>query len=181
MRALLVLAVLTARARADDWQDARRGLVFEASVGGGGIYHGPWGPLLSVLEPSDKVQAFAAFAAAGAVGVGGWLGPRVALTARIEGNAFRDDRLTSFVGPDLQYWLPPLSGPLTGEPTLWLGGGLGAAFARPFAAGLGIDARAGIAIGALQLSIEGTEGIFHGAEGNTVTLSAALLVGYQFL
>ena len=92
---------------------------------------------------------------------------------------FRSSSLAAFVGPDLQYWLPPLSGAFTGRPTLWLGGGGGAreagrGGARPRRADGRRDRRAAI-------SIEGSEGIYFGGVGNSVTLGAALLVGYQFL
>ncbi len=178
---LVLVAVLSRTARADDWQDRRCGLAFDASLGAGSVYHGPWGPLLSVLEPSNQVESFAALAVAGSASVGGWLAPRVALMGRVAVAGFRSSHLGAFVGPNLQYWLPPLSGPLTDEPRIWLAGGVGVALARPFDVGVGIDARVGIALGDLQLSVEGTEGIFHGSSGNTVTLTATFLVGFQLL
>ena len=61
---LVLVAVLSRTARADDWQDRRCGLAFDASLGAGSVYHGPWGPLLSVLEPSNQVESFAALAVA---------------------------------------------------------------------------------------------------------------------
>jgi hypothetical protein len=183
MRVLVLVATVASAsaARAEDWQDRRGGLVLEASLGAGSVYHGPWGPLLSVLQSSSQVESFAAVAAAGSASAGGWLGPRVALTGHVAVAGFRSSHLAAFVGPDLQYWLPPLSGPLSDEPRIWLAGGVGVALARPYDVGVGIDARVGLALGDLQLSVEGTEGIFHGSDGNTVTISAVFLVGFQLL
>ena len=190
----LIAATLVARtAAADpDWQETRTGLVVEASAGGGILRHGPWGIVFSVFAQSNEVARFEALALGGAVGAGLWLQPRVALTLRATALAFRTARLDpshvartvvdSFVGPQLQYWLAPLHGPLTGEPTLWIAGGMGVAILAGThdyqAYGLGLDARVGYAMGPLQLSVEATEGIFD-LRFNAIT--AVFTVGYQNL
>jgi len=191
-----LIAALLAHARvvaADpDWQAARTGLVVEASAGGGILRHGPWGIVFSVFAQSNDVARFETPVVGGALGAGLWLQPRVALTARVTALAFHTslldaDRVArtvvdSFVGPELQYWLAPLQGPLTGQPTLWIAGGMGVAILAGThdyqAYGLGLDARVGYAAGPVQLSIEATEGIFD-LRFNVIT--AVFTVGVQNL
>jgi hypothetical protein len=149
------------------------------------MHHGPWGLIFSIFTQSDNIATFERPAIAGGVGIGGWLTPHVALTGRFVGTGFVDPTdartsITALVGPGLQYWLPPLSGVLSGRPSLWLGGGVGLAVlaGSERAYGVGGDARAGYASGPFQIAIEGTESIFH-FKLDTITL--LLTIGYQNL
>ena len=175
-----------------DWQAERCGLVVEASVGGGGLYHGAWGIVLSVFQQTDGVARFGTVALGGALGIGLWIQPRTALTVRATALRFRSSQLDasgvartvidSFVGPELQYWLSPLQGPLSGRPSLWIAGGMGVAILAGThdyrAYGLGLDARVGYAVGPLQLSVDAAEGIF---DLRFSTITAVFTVGYQNL
>ena len=195
---MVVVALVAARASIaaaepePDWQAERCGLVVEASVGGGGLYHGAWGIILSVFQQTDDVARFGTVALGGALGAGFWIQPRTAVTARVTALGFRSSQLDAstaarmavdaFVGPNVEYWLSPLQGPLTGRPSLWIAGGMGLAILagthdyRAF--GFGLDGRVGYAVGPLQLSVEATEGIFD-LRFNTIT--AVFTVGYQNL
>jgi hypothetical protein len=127
-------------------------------------------------------------------GIGGWISPDVALTARVAGATFTTDdnvQVTSgFFGPSLQLWLGD-SG--------WIGGGVGLAFVTanvngPDQAtadrGFGLDLRAGAVLNrhsphSLNLSVEYNPGFFHEdtlSGGIDIRVDTfAFLFGYQYL
>ncbi len=162
------------------------GVTFEVNLGVGFAH----------FTDSDTGQTFNTDAAlAGAnFGVGGWLSPRLALTARIAGvqiskNDFpvNDGTLVAaFFGPSLQYWA---------DDHLWFGGGAGFATFRLVGGnsgsgdfgtnGFGLDLRGGYTFGTTKntfnVSVEATPG-FYSKNGSSGTLTGfALLVGYQYL
>jgi hypothetical protein len=171
MKALvLLLASVPALAHADS-------LTVEAGVG--------LGEQLGVTSPTA------------AIGVGEWIAPRVALTARVAAltlspqpmdqtgvvriDSFR--RTFAFAGPSLQYWF---------DDHFWFGAGLG--FSTMIAAGqdlrgAGADMRIGYAIGAFDLSLEVMPSYFPSGGGfdpvtamptAAMTTGVAMLAGYQF-
>lgn len=164
------LVLIPAIARAD-------GLTVEAGVG--------IGEQLGVASPTA------------AVGVGGWIAPRVALTARVAaltlapqetadptGVVKIDDfrRTFAFAGPSLQYWF---------DDHFWFGAGFGYATMITTGRGLqgaGADLRLGCAMGAFDLSLEVMPSYFPSGGGvmpitgptATMTTGVAMLAGYQF-
>jgi hypothetical protein len=133
------------------------------------------------------------------VGLGAWLTPRFALTARVAGVGVSADALAKLdgtgvelvVGPSLQYWLTP---------RFWVSGGLGyAAFAvvgakettpgPPTLTGFGADLRAGYTLlpafweshHMVYVSVEVTPArVSNGTASGTVT-GVGFLVGYHYL
>lgn len=132
-----------------------------------------------------------------AVGVGGWITPRTALTVRAAAltlspqppapsgvatiDAYR--RTFAFFGPSLQYWF---------DDHIWLGAGVGVAAMFSDAGdlrGWGADLRAGYALGAFDVSLEVSPSYFPTGGGfnpvtamsvSSTTTGVALLAGYQF-
>jgi hypothetical protein len=133
-----------------------------------------------------------------ALGIGAWISPRLALTARVAAVTLapqhdvsplgallvQDFRRTFvFAGPSLQYWLAD---------HFWLGGGLG--FADMVVEGrdlhgVGADLRAGYTVGAFDISLEIMPSRFPTGGGfdpitamskPSTTTGVALLAGYQF-
>ncbi len=174
------------------------GLVFEANIGVG-----------FARASGDGTSSNSNAALAGLdVGLGGWLTPRLALTARISGvdiaNSGDDTNagtvVAAFFGPSLQYWI---------DPHFWIGGGLGLATFRAISGcdssgttdqcgvnGFGLDLRAGYSFGTSQhsfnISAEITPGFYSlttddGTGTGTTTSQSisvtgvAFLVGYQYL
>jgi hypothetical protein len=176
MRTLAVLAVLlvssTAFAqpyyqqqpRANQFHD---GLTFEANLGLGLIW--------STVEGSDE-SSDSELAVGLGLGLGGWVSPRLAISARLAGVSYSDecsvgsdDTCTlnsTFFGPSLQYWV---------NEQVWFGGGIGVSVARTFRnasdedgvseEGLGLDLRAGYSFSAggqstFNISVEYTPGFY---------------------
>jgi hypothetical protein len=164
----------------------RRGMTVELNIGAGFIWARNEG------ESSDTEGALAGLD----LGVGGWLNPNMALTARIAGATYSPEdgvRFTQgFFGPSLQYW---------SDDHLWFGGGIGLAFAavnfegadeQPDPeTGLGFDLRAGYTFttgseNTFNVSLEYTPGFFTfdngiGGEQSIQINSFGILFGYQHL
>jgi len=103
----------------------RNGLTFEANLGLGVIWASAEG------ESSDSELALGGLS----LGLGGWVSPQLAITARIAGVTYSEDcgdetcMLTSaFFGPVAQYWL---------NEQAWIGGGAGLAVLRGSTTGSG--------------------------------------------
>ena len=165
-----------------------RGFTFEANLGVGFVHASVFGPDYDGTA-TDTDTAFA-----GAIGLGGWLSPKLALTGRISGVDVKDPSdtagnitsVTAFVGPSLQYWI---------DPHFWIGGGAGLATLRevsgcsgPQACGIkgfGLDLRAGYSFGdtanTFNLSVELTPGVYDADVGGETITGVALLAGYQYL
>lgn len=174
MRTLAVLAVLlvSSAAFAQPYYQpqpaaSRNGLTFEANLGLGLI----WSTVEGSDESSDSELALGL-----GLGVGGWVSPRLAISARLAGVSYSDecspggdDTCTlnsTFFGPSLQYWV---------NDQVWFGGGLGVAIARTFRnasdedgigeEGLGLDLRAGYSFSTggqstFNISVEYTPGFY---------------------
>ena len=172
MKALaFVLLIVPAAAHADS-------LTVEAGVG--------VGEQLGITSPTV------------AAGIGGWIAPQVALTARVAALSLApqdtpnptgvlriDDYRRTFVfaGPSLQYWF---------DDHFWFGAGLG--FSAMVVSGedlhgAGADLRLGCAIGAFDLSLEVMPSYFPSGGGfdprtamptASMTTGVAMLAGYQF-
>jgi hypothetical protein len=139
------------------------------------------------------------------LGVGGWVAPNLAISARAAGVTYsqsQDDGLGgtlstsltgAFIGPCVQYWL---------DPHLWIGGGAGLAVAYVLSSsdssgatvssnnqtGFGLDLRAGYSFSSgytpnsWNVSVEFTPGFFSADQNTTVQLNGfAILFGYQYL
>lgn len=120
-------------------------------------------------------------------GVGGWLNPQLALTARIAAVGLSENEISvthAFLGPALQYWLTD---------QLWLGGGVGLTsfrvsdgFSAAQVEGFGFDVRAGYSLNVggentLHLSVELIPG-FYSENGESTRLTGiGILFGYQHL
>jgi len=179
-----------------------QGITFEANIGVGFMWERvSFGDGTSAT--SDTKVALGGLN----LGIGGWIAPNLAITARVAGVTYsapdQDDgaggtisqSLTgAFFGPSVQYWL---------DPHLWIGGGAGLAVAAVLSSsdsqggtvqssdnqtGFGLDLRAGYSFSSgmspnsWNLSVELTPGFF-GADNNvTVQLNGfAILFGYQYL
>lgn len=164
-----------------------RGVTAEASVGVGYARFGASSAGDSVTVDTNASLVFA-------VGIGGWLMPRLSLTGRFSTIFIHDhddlpsggSLLHAYIGPDLAYWITP---------HVWLGGGLGLATLHALQVpdcqtncatnGVGIDIRGGYAFGSsenqLDLSFELAPSFFNqnGASDTVTTLS--LQIGYRFL
>lgn len=193
---LLVLAVLLPSvAIAEPRPTEPRGATFETNLGLGFV-NATGNGASSRIGPAYQLHA----------GLGGWVGPRLALTLRAAVSTIAPEPITDglvmaanvrrthlFLGPSLQYWI---------DDHFWLGGGVG--MAKYFMgsdtdglSGLGVDLRAGYSFAnhgtsTLNVSLEVTPGFYKGGGGitnNGGTLSehgstgtgVALLVGYQYL
>jgi hypothetical protein len=177
-----------------------QGITFEANVGVGFMWER--------VSFGDGTSATSdTFTSLGGVnlGVGGWVSPNLAITARAAGVTYsqsQDDgaggtistSLTgAFLGPSVQYWL---------DPHLWIGGGAGLAIAFVESSsdssgvsvssdnqtGFGLDLRAGYTFSSgftpntWNLSVEFTPGFFGADNNTTVQLNGfAILFGYQYL
>lgn len=182
---------------------ARRGFTFEANVGvgyarvsqdspqdvttGGGVAALP--PLAAVTLNSDAALAGLD------LGVGGWINPHLAVTARIAGGQVKFDQLGTtggtpvnlFFGPSAQYWF---------DDHIWAGGGLGFATFRQVgdgssnndgSNGFGLDLRGGYSFGqptsnhAFNVSLE-VNPCFYSENGVSGSVTSfAILAGYQYL
>ena len=110
-------------------------------------------------------------------GLGGWLGPRLAVTLRATIITIAPEQLTGgpvraenfrrtfgFLGPSLQYWI---------EERFWLGGGIGVAgyfMDTDGSSGLGFDLRAGYSFAkrgtnTFNVSLELVPGFYRGGGG----------------
>jgi hypothetical protein len=167
------------------------GVVFEANLGIGFAH-----------ASSDGGSADSDAALAGAdLGIGGWLSPQLALTARIAGVDVKNGDVPSngtlvhaFFGPSVQYWI---------NPQMWVGGGAGLSIYRLVGSdcassgtgggvdpcgisGFGLDLRAGYSFptttkNQFNVSFEANPG-FYSENGASATITGlALLVGYQYL
>jgi hypothetical protein len=142
--------------------------------------------------PGDADMALAG----AALGVGGWINPRLAVTGRLTTvpvdlgqSGATGTGFIGFLGPSAQYWI---------NEHFWLGGGAGLATFRLLGAectggmptcgvnGIGLDARAGYAFGTgkhnLHVSLEAMPGVFSVNDLVQVRVTGlALFAGYQFL
>jgi len=162
-----------------------RGFTFEANLGIGFAQASLSGADYDTMS-TETDSSFA-----GAIGLGGWLSPHLALTGRISGVDLRDSSgtannitVTAFVGPSLQYWIGP---------QFWIGGGAGIATLSAVTGctdscsikGFGLDLRAGYSFGdtenTFNVSVELTPGVYDGGVGPETITGVALLAGYQFL
>jgi hypothetical protein len=166
----------------------RDGVTFEANIGAGFVHAGAPG--------SDAVDTDLALAGLD-VGLGGWLAPDLALTARIAGVQVQSSHfdtggdgtlVQAFFGPELQYW---------SDPHFFYGGGVGLSTFRLIGSkscsgsdcgtnGLGFDLRAGYSFGgetehAFDVSVELNTGLYSHTDGTTTVTGIAFLVGYQYL
>jgi hypothetical protein len=132
------------------------------------------------------------------LGIGGWIAPHVALTARAAAITLAPQsdqapfgqvliqnyrRTFAFTGPSVQYWF---------DDHLWVGAGLGLATYNVIGIdshGVAADLRAGYAFGAFAVSLEvipsylPENGGLDPATGMTTALTTtgfAMLAGYQF-
>ena len=78
--------------------------------------------MIPAARSKSRLSGIFTIAFAGSAGIGSWLDPRLALTAHAEVSAFPSSQLSAFLGPELQYWLPTLTGSYDGKPTLFLAG-----------------------------------------------------------
>lgn len=164
----------------------RNGLTFEANIGFGLLH-------FASDNDSDSEGALGGIA----LGVGGWINEKMALTARLAPVTYFDSAegvdfylSAIFFGPSLQYWI---------DDHIWLGGGAGLAIARvafsgggetasDSRTGFGLDFRAGYTFSTgttstWNVSAEITPGFYsdndEGSAGRFTGL--ALLFGYQHL
>jgi hypothetical protein len=158
-------------------QSLHNGLTFEANLGFGWVH-------LSTDSDSDTSDLGVAGLS---LGVGGWVSPQLAITARVAGVTLseNDARLTNgFLGPSAQYWL---------QDRFWLGAGAGLAFLSvsdnyngDSIRGFGLDLRAGVTFtsgseNTFNASLEINPG-FYSENGSSATFtSIGFLVGYQHL
>ena len=134
-------------------------------------------------------------------GVGGFLTPQLALTARLASVSFSEDQhdgqggsvtySSLFIGPSLQYWATP---------QFWLGGGVGYAIAhqsysndngvtgdsRNDPTGFALDLRAGFTFwkqfrNSMNVSVEYTPGFYKDSGVNYQLNGFQVAFGYQFL
>ena len=157
----------------------RGGLTFEANLGVG------W------IKISDDYNSDTSDAGLGGIclGIGGWVGKNIAITARLAGVNFEenDTRYSAiFLGPSLQYWI---------DDHIWLGGGAGiGVFAASSSyggednsiSGFGLDLRAGYTFNAgsentINASVEINPSFFNEDGQSGTATGIALLVGYQHL
>lgn len=168
---LVVLTVLGGPAHAEPTPSlaGHRGVTFEIAVGGGRR----WVPTTDVLYTSRRV-----YLPAGAIAIGGFVRPSLAITLRITGTlascrACMDEGsgapdLALFVGPSVQYWPHRM---------LWVAGGIGHEAAERSVATL--DLRAGFAIAdAITVQVEAQPSVY---TDGTHTTSLWLLFGYQHM
>jgi hypothetical protein len=121
------------------------------------------------------------------LGIGGWVGPQMAITARIAGVTVSKDSVTFshiFFGPSLQYWI---------DDHIWLGGGVGLSIARvafdgasDSTNGFGLDLRAGYTFttgseNTFNVSVELNPGHYSENGASTTLTGIAFMVGYQHL
>lgn len=121
------------------------------------------------------------------LGLGGWLNPKLALTARIAGVTYSEDggSLTeAFFGPSLQYWA---------DDHFWLGGGVGLGVVRldtdvgdDSVTGFAFDLRVGYTFNlgtenTFNASFELNPGFFSDNGADATFTGIGFLVGYQHL
>jgi hypothetical protein len=136
---------------------------------------------------SDKMPGYA-------LGIGGWVTPRLAVTLRYEALMIQRDSefFYAVLGPHAQYWLTP---------HLWVGGGVGLAMWFSGAGliqfgpvecdgacdmtGPGLDLRGGYSFGSTRhrfnLSLEASPSWLSGGQANGTITGVALFAGYQRL
>jgi hypothetical protein len=186
-------------AATDPW-DFHQGVTFEGNLGMGYAHESLYASgdgKSSTLPDSDG-------ALAGAVGLGGWINPQLALEARISGVQLKYtiDGITvpttglmvhALVGPSVQYWPTP---------NIWVGGGIGLSTKRLLDStectgdhcsryGVGFDLRAGYAFGiggphTINVSVDVGRGYspetdFVGSTDSSTITGISILVGYQYL
>lgn len=168
-----------------NWQH-HRGVTFEANLGFGAVH----------FTDSSSTGTFTSDTSLAGLdlGVGGWLSPNMAITARISGLNISDSQFSSssgsfivaFFGPSLQYWT---------DEHLWFGGGAGLAVAgfvggdassSSSTNGFGLDLRVGYSFGStsahtFNVSFELTPGFYSNNGSSGTATGAAFLAGYQFL
>lgn len=121
------------------------------------------------------------------LGLGGWLSPNLALTARIAGVTYSEDGASltdAFFGPSLQYWL---------EDHFWIGGGIGLGVLRldtdvgdDSINGFALDLRVGYMFNlgsenTFNASFELNPGFFSENGTDATFTGIGLLIGYQHL
>ncbi|MDB4959915.1 MAG: hypothetical protein JWO36_7484 [Myxococcales bacterium] len=166
-----------------------QGMTFEANLGVGYARASANG----MSDSSDAALAGADF------GLGGWMSPNLAITARIAGVQVKSGTgpqngtlVNAFFGPSAQYWF---------DPHIWVGGGAGLSTYRQVGGnctsadncgvnGFGLDFRAGYSMGDTQhvfnVSVEVNPGFYSidtgaGTSVGISVTSIALLAGYQYL
>ncbi|HEY5946226.1 MAG TPA: hypothetical protein VIV40_12075 [Kofleriaceae bacterium] len=153
------------------------GLTFEANLGIGWIH-------ASTENDSDTRGGIGGLS----LGLGGWLNPKLALTARIAGSTVSVEGgnvSDIFFGPSLQYWV---------DDHFWLGGGLGLGLyaVNPDVgdsdsiSGLSFDLRVGYTFNtgsahSFNASFELTPGRFTENGVSATLTSIGILFGYQYL
>jgi hypothetical protein len=159
-------------------QSLRNGMTFEANLGLGWIR-------ASANDDSDTSDLGLGGLS---LGLGGWVSPKVAITARIAGVTYSDDggRVTdAFFGPSLQYWV---------DDHFWFGGGVGLGVLAvsvdnvgdDSTTGIGFDLRAGYTFTAgsentFNASFELNPGHFSENGSSATFTGIGILLGYQHL
>lgn len=155
----------------------RNGMTGELNIGIGWI---------RVSDENDSDTSDAGLAGL-SLGLGGWLSPKLALTARIAGVTYSEDgdSLTdAFFGPSLQYWV---------DDHFWLGGGVGLGVIRldtsvgdDSVSGFSFDLRVGYTFNmgtenTFNASFELNPGFFSDNGADATFTGIGFLVGYQHL
>ncbi len=159
----------------------RNGMTLELNLGFGMVWARSEG------QDSETETALAGLN----LGIGGWLNERMALTGRVSGTTFSPQDgvrfTTGVIGPSLQYWT---------DDHIWVGGGVGLAFAAISVdganeqpdpeTGFGLDLRAGYTfstgtVNTFNVSVEYNPGFFSFDGGSVQLNSFGLLFGYQHL
>ena len=119
------------------------------------------------------------------LGVGGFVTPRLAITARVAGGFVASGSVAAlvFIGPSAQWWMTP---------KVWLGAGVGLAGGLALSdcgsncgiTGIGFDARVGYAFSAtarrtFNISIEATPAYYSQNGDSVLGFGLAVLLGYQ--
>ncbi len=160
----------------------KNGMTFEASIG------------LGILRVSNEFADNSEVGLAGInLGIGGWLGPNIALSLRAVAVSYRTDdefaignyygsarHTAGFLGPSLQYWV---------NDNAWVGGGIGLGIATSSYAGdsesetgLGADLRAGYTFSTTSENTFNVSFEVTPASINDVTVTGiSFLFGYQHL
>jgi hypothetical protein len=153
------------------------GMTFEANLGLGWIR----------VSENDKSDTSDLGVGGLNLGVGGWVSPKLAITARLAGATLSDNglRLTQlFLGPSAQFWI---------DDHFWLGGGVGLGAAvlsndndSEGVKGVGLDLRIGYSFvttseNTFNASVELTPSHLTENGDSADFTGIALLLGYQHL
>jgi hypothetical protein len=155
----------------------RNGLTGELNIGIGWIR----------ASDDDSSDTSDAGVAGLSLGLGGWISPNLALTARIAGVTYSEDSASltnAFFGPSLQYWVAD---------QFWLGGGIGLGVLRldtelddDSITGFAMDLRVGYTFNlgsenTFNASFELNPGFFSENGADATFTGIGFLVGYQHL